>query len=204
MLEHEHIIRHAAEMFIRGGVKAVRMDDVARSLGMSKRTLYELFGDKESLLERCMLYHFEEERRRLTAIGMSADNVLEALLRVISALRERYVEGMRIREEMCRFYPRVEARLTAHGAASESSAHLRACLVKGIEEGYFDPQLPLELMVALLEYNLLGVATHNLSAPAPGMAPDRIFEQVLIYFLRGISTAKGINVIENYLKRKKQ
>lgn len=203
MLEHEHIIRHAAEMFIRCGVKAVRMDDVARSLGMSKRTLYELFGDKESLLERCILYHLEGEHRRLTAIGMSADNVLEALLRVISALRERYVEGMRIREEVWRFYPRVAARLKAHGA-SESSAHLRTCLVKGIEEGYFDPQLPLELMVALLEYNLLGVATHNLNVPPPGMTPDRIFEQVLIYFLRGISTARGISVIENYLKRKKQ
>ncbi len=203
MLEHEHIIRHATEMFIRGGVKAVRMDDVARSLGMSKRTLYELFGDKESLLERCLLYHLEEERRRLTAIGMSADNVLEALLRVISALRERYVEGMRIREEIFRFYPRVAERLKAH-KAPESSDHLRTCLVKGIEEGYFDPYLPLELMVALLEYNLLGVATHNLSAPAPGMVPDRIYEQVLIYFLRGISTAKGVSVIENYLKRKKQ
>jgi len=203
MLEHEHIIRYATEMFIRSGVKAVRMDDVARGLGMSKRTLYELFGDKESLLERCMLYHFERERQRLTAIGMSADNVLEALLRVISALRECYGEMMRLREEIHRFYPRVAERLKAHGTP-ESSPHLRECLVKGIEEGYFDPHLPLELMVALLEYNLLGVATHALSAPSPGMEPDRIFEQVLIYFLRGISTAKGVSVIENYLKRKKQ
>ncbi len=203
MLEQERIIRHAAELFIRSGVKAVRMDDVARSLGMSKRTLYEMFGDKETLLERCILYHFEQEHRRFVAIGMSADNVLEALLRVISALRECYAEVMRLREEMYRFYPGVAERLKAHGA-SESSAHLHDFLVKGIEEGYFDPQLPLALMVALLEYNLQGVATRHLKVDTTGMTPDRIFEQALIYFLRGISTARGIDVIENYLKRKNQ
>lgn len=203
MFEHEHIIQHAAEMFVRGGVKAVRMDDVARSLGMSKRTLYEMFGDKENLLERCIRYHFEQEQAHFTAIGLSAGNVLEALLRVISALRESYAEIIRLRDEICRYYPKVAERLKAHGD-SENSAHLHDCLVKGIEEGYFDSQLPLALTVALLEYNLLGVATRNLKVKASEMTPDRIFEQVLIYFLRGISTAKGLDVIENYLKRKNQ
>lgn len=203
MFEHEHIIQHAAEMFVRGGVKAVRMDDVARSLGMSKRTLYEMFGDKENLLERCIRLYFEQEQSRFTAIGLSAGNVLEALLRVISALRENYAEISRLRDEVCRYYPKVAERLKAHGD-SERSAHLNACLVKGIEEGYFDPQLPLALTVALLEYNLQGVATRNLKVEVPGMTPDRIFEQALIYFLRGISTAKGLDVIENYLKRKNQ
>ena len=38
------------EMFATQGIKAVRMDDIARSLGVSKRTLYEQFGDKQGLL----------------------------------------------------------------------------------------------------------------------------------------------------------
>ena len=48
--QRERIIEHAMEMFATQGIKSVRMDDIASQLGMSKRTLYELFGDKEELL----------------------------------------------------------------------------------------------------------------------------------------------------------
>ncbi|WP_303669866.1 TetR/AcrR family transcriptional regulator, partial [uncultured Alistipes sp.] len=42
----ERIIDQAMQMFVAQGIKAVRMDDIARQLGVSKRTLYEEFGDK--------------------------------------------------------------------------------------------------------------------------------------------------------------
>ena len=48
----ERIIDQAMQMFVAQGIKAVRMDDIARQLGVSKRTLYEEFGDKEQLLDR--------------------------------------------------------------------------------------------------------------------------------------------------------
>ena len=46
------------EMFATQGIKAVRMDDIARSLGVSKRTLYEQFGDKQGLLLLAMNRYF--------------------------------------------------------------------------------------------------------------------------------------------------
>ena len=50
MTQKERVIAHVAEMIKQMGVRSIRMDDVASSLGMSKRTLYEMFGDKEDLL----------------------------------------------------------------------------------------------------------------------------------------------------------
>ena len=47
MTQRELIVEQAAKMFVNQGVKAVRMDDIAHELSISKRTLYELFGDKE-------------------------------------------------------------------------------------------------------------------------------------------------------------
>ena len=47
MSQRDYIIDKATEMFVSQGIKSVRMDDIAQSLGVSKRTLYEMFGDKE-------------------------------------------------------------------------------------------------------------------------------------------------------------
>ena len=52
MDQKERIIEQAMQMFVSQGIKSVRMDDIAQQLGVSKRTLYELFGDKERSEER--------------------------------------------------------------------------------------------------------------------------------------------------------
>ena len=55
-IARERVIPAASRMFITQGCKNVTMDDVAKKLRMSKRTLYEMFGDKEALLNECMEY----------------------------------------------------------------------------------------------------------------------------------------------------
>lgn len=62
--QKERIIDQAMHMFVSQGIKSVRMDDIAQQLGVSKRTLYEMFGDKEGLLYLAM-----ERYSELTASG---------------------------------------------------------------------------------------------------------------------------------------
>ena len=50
----ERIIETAVKAFAAQGIKSITMDDIATSLGISKRTLYEVFPDKETLLEECI------------------------------------------------------------------------------------------------------------------------------------------------------
>ena len=52
MSQKERIIEQTMRMLVAQGIKAVRMDDIAHQLSVSKRTLYELFGDKESQIGR--------------------------------------------------------------------------------------------------------------------------------------------------------
>lgn len=61
----EHIVLAAAKAFAQKGVKTVRMDDIATGLSISKRTLYELFHDKEDLLFDVMKLHREERCRNI-------------------------------------------------------------------------------------------------------------------------------------------
>ena len=77
----EHVVQAAAKAFTRKGVKTVRMDDIAADLSISKRTLYELFHDKEDLLLDVMRLHREEMKKSMEEIASKAENVLEVILR---------------------------------------------------------------------------------------------------------------------------
>ena len=56
----EEIIRTTRDLIIRNGIRAVRVDEIAQKLEISKRTLYELFSDKDTLVEQC----WDKIRRR--------------------------------------------------------------------------------------------------------------------------------------------
>jgi AcrR family transcriptional regulator len=50
MSQEERIIKGALDLFLQAGIKSVTMDDIARHLGMSKKTIYQFFGDKNELV----------------------------------------------------------------------------------------------------------------------------------------------------------
>ncbi len=79
MDQKERIIEQAMQMFVAQGIRSVRMDDIAQQLGVSKRALYELFGDKEGLLYLAMERFFECKRIERAAACAGARNVLEAM-----------------------------------------------------------------------------------------------------------------------------
>lgn len=97
----ERVIVAASKAFLEKGVKAVTMDHVARVLKMSKRTIYQLFKDKEALLLACYEKQHKQDQAMMERMAANAGNVLEALLeifayrmRTVGALRPSHFEGV--------------------------------------------------------------------------------------------------------------
>ena len=63
----EEIIRITQELITRNGIRAVRVDEIAQTLGISKRTLYEMFADKEDLVSACLDFMCHQQQERITA-----------------------------------------------------------------------------------------------------------------------------------------
>lgn len=80
----EHIVLAAAKSFAQKGVKTVRMDDIAAGLSISKRTLYELFHDKEDLLLDVMKLHREEMQEIYDSSGFQSRKCFGSPLEVFS------------------------------------------------------------------------------------------------------------------------
>lgn len=77
----DRVIDVAIASFHQEGIKAVTMDAIAHRLTMSKRTLYQLFGDKEELLLACLKKKQQEDRKRWEQTARTAGNVLEFILK---------------------------------------------------------------------------------------------------------------------------
>ena len=111
----EHIVLAAAKSFAQKGVKTVRMDDIAAGLSISKRTLYELFHDKEDLLLDVMKLHREEMQEYMTQVASKAENVLEVLLKFFQRSAQDFQNTNRKFFEDIEKYPKVSVTLTKAG-----------------------------------------------------------------------------------------
>ena len=180
MDQKERIIEQAMHMFVSQGIKSVRMDDIAQQLGVSKRTLYELFGDKEGLLYLAMDRYFEKKRIERAAVCAHARNVLEAMFMVLGGVMDNAEVIQRLLNNLRKFYPAVHDKMTREGTA-KSRRDLQEMLEKGIADGLFVDTINLDL--------------------AAGMTEREAFVQIISNFFRGISTTKGLLLVDDYLKR---
>lgn len=198
--QKERIIDQAMQMFVTQGIKSVRMDDIAQHLGVSKRTLYELFGDKEGLLYLAMERYSERHRQRWTEITANARNVLEAMFMVLGEVMDKAEVSSRMMDNLKKFYPAVHDKLMREGM-SQNRRSLRSMLDQGIIDGLFVDNINIDLAISVLYYTASALVTRKELMLPPGMSEREAFVQIISNFFRGISTAKGLQLIDENLKR---
>ena len=201
MTQREKIVERVSQMIKAVGVKSVRMDDVASDLGMSKRTLYEMFGDKEELMSESILHMMMERQKLVGESVVGCDNMLEVLLRSVSLLcNNGEVKDMekRLKFNLKKFYPNVYEKVQrAH--AEQGLAGLQYALEKCLEQGYIDPNIDVELMARLF-FTTSGVLLRDDNVMIPEeVTREEAFGAMVVNFLRGLSTVKGLQVIDEIL-----
>lgn len=200
MTQKDRIIEQAMQMFVSQGIKSVRMDDIAQQLGVSKRTLYELFGDKEGLLYLAMDCYFERSRLRREQLCAGADNVLEAMFMVLSDVMDASAVANRMLDNLHKFYPAVHEKLIRE-SSEKNRRNFRKMLEQGMDEGLFTDRFNMDLAISVLYYTASAiVARRDLMLPE-GVSEREAFVQIISNFFRGISTAKGLQLVDDYLKR---
>lgn len=204
MLEREKVIEQAAEMFAEHGIKSIRMDDIAHALAMSKRTLYEMFEDKEELLYLAISYM---SRRRMVAVEerlRQNSGSLAFLFETFDMMTENREVQRRMSTNLQKFYPRVFERVKRE-AEQESGRALYSLINHYVECGLILPTVDVRLSVTILYYTVTTLIT---SADNKSFSNDVTLEDALQYtiinFFRGIATIKGVKQIDDYLSSKQR
>lgn len=190
------ILECAGQRFRKYGIKQVRMDDIAHTLGISKRTLYEVYPNKEELLLECVKRHHEKELADLHATIGENWSVMDVICYIY---RKQIEQGMSISPlfyDEIKGYPKVVEYISnMHNRQAESA---KVFFMRGVEEGYFintgNSELLQELSGCVNEY-----IRHNRLYFRYSMT--EIFRHCVILFIRSICTPKGIlefdRVLEN-------
>lgn len=203
MTQRERVIEHVSNVIVTLGIKSVRMDDVANELGMSKRTLYEMFGDKEELLYEGIVRYMDNRYEELSMRAKQFNNMLEILLESVRSLCNNGMSGdveCRLTTNLKKFYPVVHERVQRYHS-DRGLKGLQYALDKCREEGYLDEHVDIELMARLFLTTVgMLISDKNIILPE-NISRQEAFGAMVVNFLRGLASQKGLQVIDEILAR---
>ena len=194
----QRIIEAATKLFITGGVRASTMDDVARSAGVSKRTIYEHFKDKKELLNCIVENTHVKVIESEDEIFSRSDNVLEALMEIMKLHHSDVnVKKMKMMFEIKRFYPDVRP-----GFSPESKIEkMQRVFERGMAEGVFRKDLNPKTAAFLFSeqaHALFVEWAERINETSFEISSLQVIRDLFVNFLRGISTSKGIDIMKKY------
>jgi len=196
----QKIIEEASVMFRTYGIRAVTMDMLAANMSISKRTIYEVFSDKDELLKGVLQWMVNRQREVMTKILSESENVIEAIFKMLDLMTDHFqAMSPAFQMDMKRFHrnildnPKELKELPYYSNNSE-------ILTRGIKEGVFRDDIDIEITNKCL----LEVA--RMSNDKEVFHPDDflnrdVFRNFYINYLRGISTHKGLDLINRYDKQ---
>lgn len=191
----EKIIITASDAFKKNGIKSITMDDVATLLKISKRTLYEIFKDKEALLRECILFHQRHTQKMLEEIVNSSTNVLEIILKCYQKSVEMLHDTDKRYMEDIKKYPRVYKLMSNH--RKQDNDAVTNFLKKGVEQGLFRDDINFEIIQMLLRKQFDMLKNSDVCDQYPFL---EVYELIILTHLRGISTPKGAEKLESFIR----
>lgn len=190
------VIDYATTEFFQKGVRQVTMDDIAKGLQMSKRTLYQLFADKEQLIIACIEVIAEREQRLAASLIEEKRNVLEIILRIVEY---RLKSLQHISVEYVADIIKYKSVMEYVGIAREESVKRSVIFFnQGIENGLFRSDVNFDIVMHSM---ISRVDEYLRSYEASLYSVQDRFINVILFHLRGCCTVKGIELIDTFIER---
>jgi len=188
-MSREKILKTAIGLFARYGIKGVSMNQIATALQMSKKTLYAEFENKEEMLMECLKYEKIRMHKLVEKTEAEAQNSLEALILSMANM-------FHYRSSFCpAFFRDVERYAEAQDMVMSTKVRMHDMYMKyfrqGIDEGFFQSCFEYEAIASLFVEQLGD--WDNIQQP-----------YIILTFLRGVCTDKGIEVLDHFTPLKLQ
>ena len=196
----ERMVEDAFFLFRQYGFRAITMDDIAGHMGVSKRTLYAHFQDKDELVTTAIVTRMVIVRRECERIREDAGDAIEEMI-----LCMRYLDGLFRNTnpvfllEMSKFHPVAYRHFQRH-RNEYLIPMIRTNLVSGVSQGLYRPDI---------DVNMLAVYRMESSMMCfrPALFPQDQFEmgkvhlRLMEHFLYGVATLKGYGLIGQYQQK---
>ena len=188
------ILPLAREAFRLHGIRAVKMDDLASSLKMSKRTLYETYQNKEALLIDVLRLAMEEHRATLDKFKAQNDDVMDLIIEHFRIQTENYSNTNPLFFRDLKFYPNLTDEF--RDVEKFNLERTMEVFASGVEEGYFRKEVNYEFICRIGRQFSFLFRTQEEYAQYD---MREVFVSFVCTLLRGICTDKGVEKLDSFL-----
>jgi AcrR family transcriptional regulator len=197
----ERIRLKADELFRRYGIRSVTMDEIAAQLGMSKKTIYQYYADKDQLVDAVAVDEINYSQECCTKDVASSANAVEEIFRVMEFVEVMFRNmNPSMLHDLEKYHPLGYRKFLEHKNKFLYDM-IKKNIERGIEEELYRPEIDIEIMVRYrLETMMLGFNTSLF--PTVKFNLVKVHQEVLEHFLYGLATLKGYKLILKYKQQR--
>lgn len=176
------------------------MDDIARDLGMSKKTLYQYFNNKADIVYAVSEAHFLEEKAACRQIMDAARDPIEEMVMILRMSAKSFTEiSASMVYDIQRYYPKAWALFHDYKNTFVRD-EIRENLRKGVEAGLYRKEMDIEVVAKLRVEEIEMVFNPELFPPHK-YDFGKVQMELFGLFLHGLVTMKGKKLIYEYLNQ---
>lgn len=188
--QHEKFLKRSEELFMRYGIKSLTMDDVARELGISKKTLYQFVSNKEELVRKVIEKNILEDVQNCNVWTNEAESAVDEILLV---LKNVMVDIQRMRHnvvyDMQKYHRDAWDLLVDHQRGFMLKL-VHANLERGIREGLYRNDFDVDIIAKLHIAQSFQFFDETIFPPLE-YARELVFREYILHYLHGLLSDKG-------------
>ena len=176
------------------------MDFIASDLGVSKRTIYELFKDKDELVIQVIENEIIKNNRILLDIVAKTDNAIEALFLIIEREHNRMTSfNPGFIEDIKKYLSKIHECFYENKQKIKEFSVSYAILEKGRREDIFRKELDNDVVASFM-HELVNFLHNSQRFRLMNLQKEDVLKNILLPYFRGICTRKGQDLIDKYFK----
>jgi len=196
----EELIKRISILFMRYGIRSVTMDDIARELSISKKTLYQHFTDKDDLVKKIVDSYLKSQECEIKGLCKSDMNAIDVLLVISKYLTKQMSEiNLSVNYDLQKYH--LESwKAIENYRETHMFENIKNNINDGIKQGLYRNDFNIDIVAKgyIIRFNpddniQEWIKNNNLTF-------EEVFQTLFIYHIRGIANKKGIEYLEQKIK----
>lgn len=196
----DEILQTALDQFLKYGIREISIKKLIEPLGISTKTVYKYFKNKEDLLEQALHLQYEQQYQMLQNLTSNQRSLFLMLDSWIYAVNRVHDVNNIFYQDLHYYYPGLEQKIELE-VGRKFGTQFQTLVKKGIAEGDFQADLNPDVAMEGI-YILYNAITRTDLFERYGVSLNEILENTIVKYIRGICTSGGIVDLENYLAAK--
>lgn len=196
------ILHKASETFMRFGIKSVTMDDLARELGISKKTIYQYFKDKNDLVDQIILAKTQEDKCECNGVRVESENAIDEMFGISKMIISRISTlNPTVIYDLQKYHPKAWSIMNEHRWNFVHQSFLDN-INRGVEEGLYREDINPEI-IARMNVSMTDTIFNGTTFPTTIFKYEQVFEEMFRFQIHGMANEKGLTyLLSNYNKIK--